>query len=286
MSIFRMVLSELGGWLGAIAWIQCTKDEQFTHEGGYVSVLIESQAARKGEDVRLEKGGPSKREIGRDGEWQSEDRKPKYKRTNWRNEDKDANRQIGTRISVNWTGVMKQVMTKEKKLHWERRTKRESQREEKVERQQARKRVPSSGIPCAVMNECRIRPRYSYFSTWLLFIILFYSDLSGDTYKRQLMVLCAGTNYTIKYPSERYDPLHRRIDSSKDINLDGNGDNNWFGWLYNVKSRAHASLRRTEDNLKWSPVRSRHTESACSRNAEHSGNITDYCSRQYQGKRE
>lgn len=54
--------------MGAIAWIQYTIDNQFTHEGGYVSVLIKSQAARKGEDVRLEKGGPSKREIGRDGE--------------------------------------------------------------------------------------------------------------------------------------------------------------------------------------------------------------------------
>ena len=40
------------------------------------------------------------------------------------------------------------------------------------------------------------------------------------------MVLCAGMNYTIKYPSGRYDPLHRRIDSGNDINLDSNGDKN------------------------------------------------------------
>lgn len=53
-----------------------------------------------------------------------------------------------------------------------------------------------------------------------------FSDLSGNIYKRQLMVLCAGMNYIIKYPSGRYDPLHRRIDSGNDINLNGNSDNN------------------------------------------------------------
>jgi len=70
-------------------------------------------------------------------------------RINWRNEDKDANRQIGTRVSVDWTGVMKQLMKKEKTVL------READKEKPEKREGGaaagpEKRAIHSGIPRAV----------------------------------------------------------------------------------------------------------------------------------------
>lgn len=75
------------------------------------------------------------------------DRKSKYKRTNWRNDDNDANRQIGTKMSVNWTGAMKQVMTKEETALTEADKERKPEKREGGAAASPETRAIHSGIP-------------------------------------------------------------------------------------------------------------------------------------------
>lgn len=115
-------------------------------------------------------------------------------RTSWRNEDKDANRQIGTRGSVNWTGVMKQIMKKEKTALREA----DKERSQREERRWSGSRPGNACHPQrhpsrSAMNECRLKQSYNH-SPILLFNIPFYSDRSGGIKKDSCWWLCAGTN--------------------------------------------------------------------------------------------